>query len=220
MEGVQQFPDREAVRFFGTVSASISHEMKNVLAIINENIGLLEDLAEFAENGRPIDPERMKRACRNMTKQIQRGDRIMKNLNTFAHSTDHDHAPVDIYQVAALMVQLAERPAALRSVSLSVMEPAEQIVLHTDRFLLEQCIWLCLRSAVERTETGTELQLLLEKNETGCILLIKGISGDAASHQKSVTGIIPQPMARLLGATVQFAADNHELSLILKPLPE
>ena len=31
------------LQFFGKVSASISHELKNVLAIINENAGLLED---------------------------------------------------------------------------------------------------------------------------------------------------------------------------------
>ena len=30
--------------FFGKMSASISHELKNVLAIINENAGLAEDL--------------------------------------------------------------------------------------------------------------------------------------------------------------------------------
>jgi hypothetical protein len=32
------------LQFFGKMSASISHEIKNVMAIINENAGLLEDL--------------------------------------------------------------------------------------------------------------------------------------------------------------------------------
>jgi hypothetical protein len=31
------------LQFFGKMTASISHEIKNVLAIINENAGLLED---------------------------------------------------------------------------------------------------------------------------------------------------------------------------------
>ena len=34
---------REGFQFFGKMSASISHEIKNALAIINENAGLLED---------------------------------------------------------------------------------------------------------------------------------------------------------------------------------
>ena len=33
----------EGLQFFGKMSASISHEIKNVLAIINENTGLIED---------------------------------------------------------------------------------------------------------------------------------------------------------------------------------
>jgi len=49
-----------ALKFFGKMTASISHELKNVLAIINENAGLLEDLCAMAEKGRPVDPVRIK----------------------------------------------------------------------------------------------------------------------------------------------------------------
>ena len=37
------------LQFFGKMTASISHEIKNVLAIINENAGLLEDLALLSD---------------------------------------------------------------------------------------------------------------------------------------------------------------------------
>jgi hypothetical protein len=36
---------RQGLQFFGKISASVSHEIKNVLAVIGENAGLLEDLA-------------------------------------------------------------------------------------------------------------------------------------------------------------------------------
>ena len=42
------------LQFFGKMTASISHEIKNVLAIINENAGLLEDLALMADRGAEI----------------------------------------------------------------------------------------------------------------------------------------------------------------------
>ena len=48
------------LQFFGRISASISHELKNVLAIINENAGLLEDLTSMADRGKPIDSARLK----------------------------------------------------------------------------------------------------------------------------------------------------------------
>ena len=34
----------EGLRFFGKVNASISHEIRNALAVINENAGLIKDL--------------------------------------------------------------------------------------------------------------------------------------------------------------------------------
>ncbi len=51
---------------FGSISASISHELKNALAIINENAGLLEDLSFMAEKGLPLDPvEAEKFSCQH-----------------------------------------------------------------------------------------------------------------------------------------------------------
>ena len=64
------------LQFFGKVSASISHELKNVLAIINENAGLLEDLTLAAQRGKAIDPERLNRTAGNFLKQIHRAHNI------------------------------------------------------------------------------------------------------------------------------------------------
>jgi hypothetical protein len=44
------------LQFYGKITASVSHEIKNVLAIINENAGLLEDFTFMADRGKPIDP--------------------------------------------------------------------------------------------------------------------------------------------------------------------
>jgi signal transduction histidine kinase len=97
------------LRFFGKVSASISHEIKNVLAIINENAGLLEDLSFAAKRGAAIDPDRLDRACRQFSKQIHRADTIIKNMNQFAHSVDVFAAPVDLFEATELVSNLAGR---------------------------------------------------------------------------------------------------------------
>ena len=48
------------LQFFGRIAASVAHEIKNVLAIVNENAGLLEDFTVMADRGKPIDPARLK----------------------------------------------------------------------------------------------------------------------------------------------------------------
>ena len=65
------------LEFFGKVSASISHDIKNVLAVINENAGLLEDFCLMAEKGKPLDPSRLKRLALDVKEQVRRGDGIV-----------------------------------------------------------------------------------------------------------------------------------------------
>ena len=59
------------LQFFGKMTASISHEIKNVLAIINENAGLLEDLALLAGRGAAIDPQRLTNMSQAVMKQVK-----------------------------------------------------------------------------------------------------------------------------------------------------
>ena len=60
------------LQFFGRISASISHEIKNVLAIVNENAGLLEDYSIMAEGGMPLDPARLKKMASTVMKAPER----------------------------------------------------------------------------------------------------------------------------------------------------
>ena len=50
-------PQNDDLLFFGRIGASVSHELKNVLAVMNEQAGLLGDLACMAARGMPLDPE-------------------------------------------------------------------------------------------------------------------------------------------------------------------
>jgi len=65
-------------QFFGKMSASISHEIKNALAIMNENAGLLEDYASMGEKGISVDLQRLKSLAGNVRIQIQRADEIVR----------------------------------------------------------------------------------------------------------------------------------------------
>jgi signal transduction histidine kinase len=105
---------REGFQFFGTMSASISHEIKNALAIINENAGLLEDYALLAEKGRPIDPERLKVLAGQVMKQIKRADNLVKRMNRFAHSADEPLKNIDLGETLELITAIAQRVASMR----------------------------------------------------------------------------------------------------------
>lgn len=202
------------LQFFGKVSASISHELKNVLAIINENAGLLEDLTFAAQRGKAIDPERLSRTAQNFLKQIHRADEILKNMSRFAHSIDQFNALVNLQELTELVVNLAGRPAAMRKISLAMNTPVEPISLETNPFLLENFLWLCLEFALSATSAGLTLTLTLEKSAFGACLRITGIDRlDEAFPAQMPAG--HENIAAALGARLEPDLTSNTLILHL-----
>ena len=200
------------LQFFGKVSASVSHELKNVLAIINENAGLLEDLTFAARRGSPIDPDRLERTVQNFAKQIRRADEILKNMNRFAHSVDQFEAQVDLGDLAGLVAQLAGRKAAMGRILLETTPPSQPVVLTTNPFLVENLIWLTLECAIAATAAGGTIRLESEKTNDAVLLHVSGISDLAGS----LPGGMPaghEDILAALGATMKPDIDGNRLTL-------
>jgi len=102
MEPLKATLDATCLQVFGKISAAVSHDLKNVLAIVNESAGLLDDLALRAAKGIEIPPDRLNASTARILKQVKRGDAVLKSLNRFAHSTD---APVAQVNVAEVLVR-------------------------------------------------------------------------------------------------------------------
>lgn len=202
------------LRFFGKVSASIAHEIKNVLAIINENAGLLEDLTYAAQKGAAIDPERLSKACRQFSKQINRADQIVKNMSRFAHSVDQFKAQVNLHELAVLVGSLAGRLAAMRKLTIVVEPPEVVVMIDTNPFLLQNLLWLCLEYALGATIAGGEVRLVAEKHERRICIRITGVDG----LNQDFSAQMPAGHADLLNAIGgQLVADisKNELTLVL-----
>jgi signal transduction histidine kinase len=135
---------KEGFHFFGKMSASISHEIKNALSIINEKAGLLEDFTMMAEQGRPIDPERLKSLAGGIMKQIQRADGLVKRMDRFAHSTDDPLKMIDLRETLELITSIAGRLASMCEAQVDLVLPDYPVMVVTNPFLFENLIWSCL----------------------------------------------------------------------------
>ena len=60
---------REDLAFFGKIGADVTHEMRNVLSIVGENAGLLDDQLALAESGKALDYEKLKKLSARITRQ-------------------------------------------------------------------------------------------------------------------------------------------------------
>ena len=133
------------VRFIGRITASATHDLKNVLAIINENAGLLQDLSRMAEQGM-LSPERLAAASAKIGEQVGRGDVILKNLNELAHSQDQDQTQVDLGRMADLAAGLMRRTMTSMEAGVQVEKPESCPGVTTAKLDLLRLLAFCLQA--------------------------------------------------------------------------
>lgn len=161
--------DRICVLVFSKISASISHEIKNTLSIINENAGLLDDFAQMAEDGAGVAVERVRSITKTIAKQVDRSNIIMKNLNRFAHSADTCPAHGNLKETLALMVDLTNRQAAMKNITTTLVCPPD-IALFTYLVCFESLIYLTLLSLFQSSSDSSILSIEVI-NETPTITI-------------------------------------------------
>ena len=160
------------LQFFGKLSASVSHDLKNVLSIINEKAGLLEDFCYMARQGRPLDMERIEAVTAQVKGQVERADQIIRCFNRFAHSTDHPIAAVDLGETATTLVHLAQRLLAGMEATV-VVQPIDPPVMITTRPLMAQeLIWAAVQWAASQSGGKKEIALAVERCGAGARILI------------------------------------------------
>ena len=203
----------EGVRFMGKMSASISHELKNVLAIINENNGLLGDLCHMAKRGMDIDPDRLVGIATKVSEQVARADSILKNMNRFAHSSDETSATIDLEQTLAMVVKLATRFAANRMVKLELVPaPApRQVTCHP--LFLENLIWRCLDLAMDQAGEDKTIALDLTGDNDTIAITYSGLT--PGFETTSFPGPQEQSLLALLQAQLTCKPTAGQLTLNL-----
>jgi C4-dicarboxylate-specific signal transduction histidine kinase len=199
------------LQFFGKMTASISHEIKNVLAIINENAGLLEDLALMADRGAAIDPQRLKNMSQAVVKQVGRADTIMKNMNRLAHSVDESINTIDLNDILELLVALSNRFASTRGVAVQPKLNESPLKLRTSPFFLMNLLWLCLDFAMDAAGEDKIVELVTQKTEAGIQVFFKGLGGLAGAPLKPFPAEHEKGLCDLLGAELEVSTGNQEI---------
>jgi len=211
MNGQLEIIAEYGLQFFGKMAASISHEIKNVLAIINENAGLLEDLTLRAEQGVAIDPQRLKAMSQALMKQVQRADTIVKNMNRFAHSADASLQTIDLNDVLGLLVALSNRIAAMRGIALNPKLDESPVTIRTSPFLLMNLLWLCLDFAMDAAGEDKVVELVTQKADAGIQIRFKRIGCLAEAALQLFPAEREKRLLDLLKAELEVSTENREI---------
>jgi len=214
MSGEESMLAKTGLQFFGRMSASVTHEIKNALAIINENAGLLEDIVLMAEKGLDISPERLQRLARTVGAQVIRADAVVKMMNHFSHSIDHFVEPVDLTQIADDVCDLFDRLLQMRGVTLETLAPPTPVVVTASRFYLQNLLWCCLDWATSNRSEKRTISLAPEEMDNGACVRLTGL----ADLDKDTFSLFPSPqedaLLAALGARLDFSVADGEIIIL------
>jgi C4-dicarboxylate-specific signal transduction histidine kinase len=163
--------------FVGKIAASMTHEIKNTLAIILESSGLLSDIISLSQEGSFPHKEKFQRVLGNINEQVNRGVDITTRLNQFAHSMDEPLASIQVpallEQISLLMRRLAKR----RGIELKTAPAAQELSLTSDPFRLLLVLGSVIEKLAEALETGGAITLQAQGAPQEVTILLE-IQGD------------------------------------------
>lgn len=154
----EQVASHEDLQFFGKVNASISHEIKNVFAVVDSQAGLLDDLCMLAAQGRPLDLAKTQSIAQCILQQVARCNDIVTGMNRFAHSVDAASADVNVPETLALITKLLHRAANGKLVTLEAA-PCEPCTVHTHLYFFERLVHSVLSYGIEHAEQGAVIHV-------------------------------------------------------------
>ena len=200
----------ESLAFFGRVNASISHELKNVMAIISETAGLLGDLSDMASSGAPVAPDMLKDCTMSIVEEIQRGFSVIRQMNRFSHSIDHPVESVDLRDILDLAVNLSTYLSFAGKVDVHPSDGPVPMVA-TCPFLLQATVYQTLADAFKKIGGGSEVTISVagSTDQKGWNILFSGFGPDGFQG-------FPDARLKTMAASINVSIDCDSRSDRLK----
>lgn len=153
---------------FADITAAVTHDLKNCLAVINETGGLLDDFANmYEEDGVPAS--QVKKGTNVIGTQIARADTIIKNLNMFAHSGDVVVASANLAELLANMVLLTSRRATSAQVNVHVCCPGD-IPFTSQLLVFETLLFRLLYHLYDEAKEESSVEITAEQEGDSIII--------------------------------------------------
>jgi K+-sensing histidine kinase KdpD len=209
---------QETLQYFKAMLPSFSHEAKNVLAVINENAGLMADYISMAQKGKTLDLERLSSLSATIRKQVARFNTLITNVRQVAHGIDNNTQPICLVHHTRQVSELLSTKAAMRSIQFHVHAMEEPILIHTQPVLLLHILWVCLDYAMQTSGRGRHIGLSPERRGKNALVRLSGID---KLRPESITAIMPDEqrntiLSALNAELVIDEIDENEKTLLLK----
>lgn len=156
----------KTLAFFGKMTANLTHEVKNILAIIQESAGLMEDIMAISPLAAEKYQERFNNSLATIKTQLQRGMELTTRFNRFAHTPDRTSEELNLGESLEQFCALTERFARLQHISLETSNIAgDRINIKTNPVLLFMALFYSLESCLGVLPANSAIRLTANKKD-------------------------------------------------------
>lgn len=184
---------QQEVALLGRVTASTSHEFKNVLAILRESFGLIRDVLDMNGKNKLKHQDKIQKALDNVERHMSRGVDITNRLNLFAHTADEAMDTVSFAGLGDLACHLLKRRARQGKVALNFEVASGGLDITGCPMALLTAVLSCVEHAIERSPQDSTLTVRAQRGSQGpqiAILLAgPGSDLDAPALQTRLDGM-------------------------------
>ncbi len=192
--------------FSGRITASVTHELNNVVGTIMQVVGLIEDLAMTDEVRKADLSDKMLSVVERVERQADRGTALIQHLNAFAHLSDEDRADCRLGELLTTMANLSDRLVGLRKVSLKRSGLNQALTVVTSPMQLAQATFGCIQAALDATPGGSELELRLSERDSGADIDI--LVPDQVEPDRIKPGPDVELIADWMGLSVEVGTED------------
>lgn len=207
-----------SLHFFGRMTANLSHEMNNVITIIGEVSGLLDDLLLLAGKGRPLDTEKLKSLSENIKRQTRRGKALITEMNFLGHSIDDPSSQVDLNLVAGHIGSLARRIVERKGGVLEMGRFDHPVMAVCNPFDLLQSMFWCLDMALEAGAVSEPICIATSVGGQGPCVSIRSAGFEHGDRDHATLSHVGTLLTEA-GGTVSTAVDDGGGRVILLQFP-
>jgi signal transduction histidine kinase len=200
----------EGLLFFGTTNRLISHELKNILAIISETLGLIDELLKLSDSGTALEPGKLGSLSESIIEEVDRANSIIRNMNAFAHSVDEFISEVDISRIIELMIGVYRLNAASKSIDIRFLDKGP-CVITTSSLFLQNIIYRVIDFSLCFASSCNDIEISLDSDNNEARIVFSGINFENAYELKDREDLL----ARMLSARLLTDVDAGKVSIIL-----
>jgi C4-dicarboxylate-specific signal transduction histidine kinase len=212
-EGPRHRRCEEDLAFFGRIGADVSHEMRNVLSIVGEYAGLMDDLLSLAKGRKGLDEAKLNELCAKITRQVGRGTEVMERFSRFAHAADEETASFDLASLVGNTAALARRRVALAGCTLEAELPRQAIPVRSNAFRLQHAVYYAIERVLESLESGQSLTIELAAQGPRAAIRVSG--GAARDDGLPGRALRLSAVMEELGGNVETSREGDVLSVML-----